>query len=131
MWLLLLVVVVVMGIYVYVAVAVCCCVTGKKTTRYQVPEIINDPYHDHQLTSSNSSSRSLLLVIVGVAVAVVAAADCGGGGDGHLYVAVVLAVVKFYLVRTWYQVKDVCADARRLTMKAISQGDCTITRRLN
>ena len=36
----------------------------------------------------------------------VAAADCGGGGDGHQYDAVVLvAGVKFYMVRTWYQVK--------------------------
>ena len=39
----------------------------KKITRYQVPEIINHPYHYHQLTSSSSSSsRSLLLVVVGV-----------------------------------------------------------------
>ena len=44
-------------------------------------------------------------MVVGVAVVVVADADCGGG-DGHLYVAVVLViVVKFYLVRTWHQVK--------------------------
>ena len=33
---------------------------------------------------------------------VVGAGDCGGG-DGHLCVIVVLVtVVKFYLVRTWY-----------------------------
>ena len=50
----------------------------------------------------------------------VAAADCGGGDDGHLYLAVVLVVVEFYLVRTWYQVKGFCADAHRLTMKGIS-----------
>ena len=48
-----------------------------------------------------------------MAVVVVAAADCGGGGDGHLYDAVVL-VVKFYLVRTWYQVVEgFRADAHR------------------
>ena len=55
---------------------------------------------------------------------VIAAVNCGGGGDGHLliiYVAVVLVGVKLYVVRTWYQVKGFCADAHRLTMKAISQ----------
>ena len=59
---------------------------------------------------------------------VAAAADCGGGGDRHQYAAVVLvAGVKFYLVRTWYQVKGFCADAYRMTMKAISEGlYCTI-----
>ena len=56
------------------------------------------------------------------AVVVVAVADCGGGGVGHLCVTVVLVVgVKFYLIRSWYQVKGFCADAHRLTMKAISQ----------
>ena len=65
-------------------------------------------------------------MVVGVAVVVVAAANFGGGGDVHLYVAVVLVVgVKFYLVRTWYQVKGFFADAHRLTTKAISQGYCT------
>ena len=112
MWLLLLVVVVVvvvMGIYdIYVDVAVCCCSTRhcKKTTRYQVPEIINHPYHHRHLTSSNSS-RSLSLVVVGVAAVVVAVADCGGGSDGHLYVGVALVIVvknSSWYVRTWYQV---------------------------
>ena len=64
-------------------------------------------------------------MVVVVAVVVVAAADCGGG-DGHLYVAVFF-LVKFYLVlRTWYQVKDFCADAHLLTLKAKAQGYCTI-----
>ena len=110
----------VVGIY---CIRCCCCVLQRhwKETN-QVPgttEISNHPYHQHQLTSS-SSSRSLLLVVVGVAVVGVAAADCGGGDDGHLYLAVVLVVVEFYLVRTWYQVKGFCADAHRLTMKGIS-----------
>ena len=68
-----------------------------------------------------------MVVVVVVVVVVVAAADCSGGGDGHLYVAIVLVVVvEFYLVRTWYQEKSFCADAHRLTMKAISQGYCTV-----
>ena len=102
---------------------------GAVRIRYLVPEIINHPYHHHQLTSSNSNSGSLLLVVMGAAVVVVAAADCGGGGDGHQYAAVVLvAGVKFYLVRTWYQVQGFCADAYRIIMKkAVSQDYCTIT----
>ena len=52
----------------------------------------------------------------------VAAVDCGGG-DGRLCVAVVVTVVKFSLVRTWYPViESFCADAHRLTMNAISRG---------
>ena len=34
--------------------------------------------------------------------------------------------VKFYLVLTCYQIKSFCTDAHRLTMKAMSQGYCTI-----
>ena len=95
-----------------------CCVTEKNNQVPGTTEVTNHPYH-HQLTSSNSSSRSLLLVVMAVAVVVVAAINCGGS-DGHLYLAVVLVVVEFYLVRTWYQVKGFCADAHRLTMKGIS-----------
>ena len=50
-----------------------------------------------------------------MAVVIVAAADCGGGGDGRLYVAALFVIaVKFYLVRTWYQVVEgFRADAHR------------------
>ena len=107
-----------MGIY-----RIRCCGLLRHLKTNQVPgttEIINHPHHHHQLTSSNSS-RSLLLVLLRVAVVVVVAAGCGGG-DGYLYVAVVLVVVvKFHLVRTWYQLNGFCADAHRLTVKVIYQ----------
>ena len=112
--------VVVVVVDIYCIRSTCCCVvlqrlTGKNPTRYHVPEIINYPYQHHHLTISKSSSRSFLLVGVGVAVVLVAAADCGGGGDGRLYVAALFVIaVKFYLVRTWYQVVEgFRADAHR------------------
>ena len=41
-----------------------------------------------------------------------------------IYMAVVLVVVvKFCLVRIWYQVKGFCADTHSLTVKAISLSD--------
>ena len=55
-------------------------------------------------------------MVVGVAVGG-AAAGRGGAGDGHLYVAVVLVVVIFNLVRAWYQIKGLGADAHCWTKK--------------
>ena len=94
----------------------------KNLTRYQVPEIINHPYDNHQLTSITSTSRILLLLVVGVTAVVVALADCCSGGDGHLHVAAVLDVVgQFNLVRNWFKVKRSCAHAHRLTSYPMSQ----------
>ena len=112
----------------------CCCVLLRHwKINNQVPGTRHQhPYYHHPLTSSNSSSGILLLLVVGVAVVVAGAAGCGGGGGGgekRLYVDVVL-VVNFNLVCTWYQVKGFCAEAHRLTIKAISQGYYCINARL-
>ena len=55
---------------------------------------------------------------------VVAAAECGNGGDEHPHAVVVLVVVvKFYLVRIWYQypVIGFCAQTHRFSVITIYQ----------
>lgn len=60
---------------------------------------------------------------------VVAGSDGGDGGGAHLYIAVVstLVVVVAQILHASYEVKGFCADAYRLTTKAISQDFCTFT----
>ena len=52
-------------------------------------------------------------------VVVVAAAGCVCGGDGNLNDDVLVVVVVYQVNTTWYHQTGLCADAHRVTLKAI------------